>query len=94
MEEDGIASVEAMPINVNNFEVHFQPKVLEGGKGEEVISRLSSLSEPLGSRLIFAEGVGIADRLKMLTKKESPSPLKQVQPVAAKLPVEPPGTLH
>ena len=93
--EDGrISSVEAVPINVNNFEVHFQPKVLEGKKGKEVISHLSRLSEPLGSRLIFAEGVGIAGRPEMLTKKESLSPLKKVQPVTAKLPVEPPGVFH
>jgi len=89
-----ISSVKAVPINVNNFEVHFQPKVLEGKKGEEVISHLSGLSGPLGSRLIFAEGVGVAGRLEMLTKKESLSPLKQIQPVAAKLPVEPPGVFH
>ncbi len=94
LKDDRISSVEAVPINVNNFEVHFQPKVLEGKKGEEAISHLSRLSEPLGSRLIFAEGIGIADRLKMLTKKESLSPLKQIQPVAAKLPVEPPGAFH
>lgn len=93
--EDGrISSVEAVPINVNNFEVHFQPRVIEGGEGEKVISHLSRLSEPLGSRLIFADGVGVAGRLKMLTKKETLSSLKKVQPVAAKLPVEPPGAIH
>ena len=94
LEDDRISTVEAVPINVNNFEVHFQPKVLEREKGEEVIAHLSRLSEPLGSRLIFANGIGIADRLEMLTKKESLSPLKQIQPVAAKLPVEPPGAFH
>ena len=92
--DDRISSVEAVPINVNNFEVHFQPKVLKGEKGEEVISHLSRLSEPLGSRLTFSGGVGIAGRPGMLTKKESLSPLKKVQPVTAKLPVEPPGVFH
>lgn len=94
LENDRILSVEAVPINVNNFEVHFQPEVLEGEKGEEVISHLSRLSEPLGSRLIFSGGVGIADRLEMFTKRKSLSPLKQIQPIATKLPVEPPGVFH
>ncbi|MBE9502811.1 MAG: CapA family protein [Proteobacteria bacterium] len=52
-----IARVEAIPINVNNFEVHFKPEWLKGGKGREVITRLSELSKPLGSDILYADDV-------------------------------------
>ncbi|MDT8316575.1 MAG: CapA family protein [bacterium] len=94
LEDGGISSVEAIPINVNNFEVHFQPQLFKGEKGGEVITRLSALSGPLGSSLIFADGVGIAGKLDMITKKGDLSPLEQIQPVAAKLPVEPSRAVH
>lgn len=69
--DNGISRVEALPLNVNNYEVHFQPELLRGEKGEQIISRLSLLSEPLGSRLIFAERSGIVSKMEKLTMKET-----------------------
>lgn len=68
--DEGIGKVEALPINVNNYEVHFQPKLLTGEKGHPLISRLSGLSEPLGSRLVFAENIGLAGKVEKVTLKE------------------------
>ena len=70
IDEGSISRVEAIPINVNNFEVHFRPEVLEGKRGEAVISRLSSLSESLGSRLVFAEGKGTLEKLEKLASRQ------------------------
>jgi len=56
--EKGIVAVEAIPINVDNFEVHFQPEILEGARAEAALSKLGSLSKPLGSRLVFTENTG------------------------------------
>jgi poly-gamma-glutamate synthesis protein (capsule biosynthesis protein) len=57
--QDGkIARLEAIPINVNNFEVHFKPEWLKGEKGREVIVRLAELSKPLGSDIFFTANVG------------------------------------
>ncbi|MBE9535768.1 MAG: CapA family protein, partial [Proteobacteria bacterium] len=39
--EKGIDSIEAIPINVDNFKVHFQPEVLEGARAEAVLSKLN-----------------------------------------------------
>jgi len=71
MDEGGISKVEALPINVNNYEVHFQPKLLSDRKGEQIIQRLSQLSEPLGSRLIFAAPSGRVSKIEKLSMKEA-----------------------
>ena len=70
MSKDGLSKVEALPINVNNYDVYFQPKLLADQKGERIIERLSRLSEPLGSRLIFAGRVGMVSKIEKLTMKE------------------------
>ncbi|MDH3974694.1 MAG: CapA family protein [Deltaproteobacteria bacterium] len=67
VDNDGIGKVEALPLNVNNYEVNFQPGLLTGKRGSEIISRLSRLSEPLGSRLLFADNAGVASKMEKLT---------------------------
>ncbi len=42
--ERGIGRIELVPLNVLNSEVHFQPKVLAGKEGQEVIAHLGRLS--------------------------------------------------
>ncbi|HOP39513.1 MAG TPA: CapA family protein [Geobacteraceae bacterium] len=42
--EHGVREVELYPLNVLNTEVRFQPTVLEGARGREVVSRLRNLS--------------------------------------------------
>jgi len=42
--EYGVKGVELVPLNVLNREVHFQPKVLSGKEGQEVIDHLTHIS--------------------------------------------------
>lgn len=74
MEGGRISAVEAIPINVNNFEVHFRPEVLDGKKGEAVISKLSKISNNFGSYVSYAEGRGVVMKraeLAMRSKESS-----------------------
>lgn len=73
MDNHGIIKVEALPINVNNYEVSFQPQLLADEKGAQIISRLSRLSEPLGIRLVFAGDAGLVSKLERLTMTEAVS---------------------
>ena len=41
---DFIKGVELLPLNVQNREVHFQPQVLSGKKGQKVIDHLTRIS--------------------------------------------------
>ena len=74
MEGERISRVEAVPINVNNFEVHFRPVILKGAEGAAVIAGLSDISEALGSAVLYAGDVGIVRKATKVTmKKEGPS---------------------
>jgi len=42
--ENGVKGVELLPLNVQNREVHFQPQVLSGKKGQKVIDHLTRIS--------------------------------------------------
>jgi poly-gamma-glutamate synthesis protein (capsule biosynthesis protein) len=42
--ETGVKRVELVPLNVLNREVHYQPKVLSGKEGQDVIDQLSRIS--------------------------------------------------
>ena len=42
--ENGVKGVELIPLNVLNTDVHYQPKVLSGKEGREVIDHLARLS--------------------------------------------------
>lgn len=42
--ETGVKGVELVPLNVLNREVHFQPRVLSGKEGKEVIDHLTQIS--------------------------------------------------
>ena len=71
LKDDGIFIAEAIPINVNNFEVHFKPIPLEGDKGKKVITHLKNLSKSLGSNVIYADGLGRIKKTTQLTLKHS-----------------------
>lgn len=45
--DGGVKEVELVPLNVLNREVSFQPRVLRGKRGEDVIAHLNRLSEGL-----------------------------------------------
>lgn len=70
--DSGIVAVEAIPINVDNFEVHFRPEILEGTRAEAVLSKLYLLSKPLGSQLVFVENRG-----KILSLKKGVGEVEQ-----------------
>jgi poly-gamma-glutamate capsule biosynthesis protein CapA/YwtB (metallophosphatase superfamily) len=69
LDEKGVSSIEAIPINVDNFEVHFRPEALDGERGTAVISKLSRLSEQLGTRLSFKDGRGKALKIEKTTMR-------------------------
>ncbi len=49
--DKGNKEAEILPLNVRNSEIFFQPKILDGKRGLEVISSLNALSKPFGSRI-------------------------------------------
>lgn len=49
--DNGIREAELIPINVLNHEVRFQPAILKGKKGKEVITRLRTISKTLGTTI-------------------------------------------
>jgi poly-gamma-glutamate synthesis protein (capsule biosynthesis protein) len=53
---DGFKNVEIVPLNVLNRDVHYQPSPLRGAAGQEVIARLSRISEGMGTRFISEAG--------------------------------------
>jgi len=54
-----LQSVRLFPINVNNFEVQFQPQPLTGAPADAVIDELRTLSSELNTRVENKEGTGI-----------------------------------
>jgi poly-gamma-glutamate capsule biosynthesis protein CapA/YwtB (metallophosphatase superfamily) len=54
--DDGVKAVELVPLNVLNREVRFQPRVLAGTKGQEVIDHLTSISRRWGTVITAAAG--------------------------------------
>ena len=54
--DDGVKAVELVPLDVLNREVRFQPRVLTGKKGQEVIDHLARMSEGWGTAIIATEG--------------------------------------
>lgn len=49
--DNGIREVELIPLNVLNAKVRFQPQVLQGRRGLDVIRHLNVLSRPLGAEI-------------------------------------------
>lgn len=54
-----LQSVRLFPINVNNFEVQFQPQPLAGAAGDAVIDELRTLSAALNTRVQNDNGSGL-----------------------------------
>jgi poly-gamma-glutamate synthesis protein (capsule biosynthesis protein) len=55
--DDGIKSVEIIPLDVLNSRVRFQPKILGGKRGKEAAGKIAQLSEPFGSSITFKENL-------------------------------------
>ena len=54
-----LQSVRLFPINVNNFEVQFQPQPLTGAAADAVIDELRTLSAALNTRVHNDNGTGV-----------------------------------
>lgn len=54
-----LSEVRLIPLNVNNFEVYFQPQLLAGSEADEVVSTLQELSAARGTMIRNDAGVGV-----------------------------------
>jgi len=54
--ENGVKGVELLPLNVQNRDVHYQPRLLSGKKGEEVIDHLARISRKWNTTVIATGG--------------------------------------
>lgn len=59
--DNGVKEVELIPLNVLNSEVSFQPRLLTGKKGQEVINRLNTMSKEMGTVIIDDHGRYLVD---------------------------------
>ncbi len=71
LDDGNITAVEALPINVNNTEVHFRPEPLAGEIALKAIERLSELSAPLGSQIVYEGETGSITRTRQIAMQES-----------------------
>jgi poly-gamma-glutamate synthesis protein (capsule biosynthesis protein) len=73
--DSDIREAELIPINVLNREVRFQPVILKGRKGKEVIRRLRTISIAMGTTIVDEHGRYLIDfnrAGKFVTKREKP----------------------
>ena len=54
-----LVKAEAVPIDVNNYRVRYQPKVLSGSAADELIDRINAASARFGTRLEKQNGRGL-----------------------------------
>jgi poly-gamma-glutamate capsule biosynthesis protein CapA/YwtB (metallophosphatase superfamily) len=54
--ENGVKGVELLPLNVLNRDVHYQPQLLSGKKGQEVIDHLARISRRWNTTLTATGG--------------------------------------
>ncbi|ACM19551.1 poly-gamma-glutamate capsule biosynthesis protein, putative [Geotalea daltonii FRC-32] len=57
----GIKEAELIPINVLNHEVRFQPAILKGKRGKDVIERIRAISSPMGTTIRDENGRYLID---------------------------------
>ena len=51
--KNGLLYAKAIPIDVNNYNISFQPRILRGAKADTVLSHLQKFSEPLNTSSII-----------------------------------------
>lgn len=56
-----LAKVEAVPLDVNNYRVAYQPRILTGSRAESVLSEINAASAKFRTRLDVRDGRGILD---------------------------------
>ena len=62
-DDQGIVMAEVVPIDVNNYRVHFQPKILKDQKRQKMFKKLNSISKPYnhGKSIIRDSGLIVID---------------------------------
>lgn len=60
-EGKSLVRVEAVPLDVNNYRVAYQPRVLNGKRAEAVIGEINAVSEKFGTRLDLRDGRGVLE---------------------------------
>ena len=68
VDRNGLVLARVIPINVNNYEVDFQPKVLSAQRSAEVIAHLNEYSKNLESPALFDSSGYLIDDL-LLTER-------------------------
>jgi len=56
-----LARVEAVPLDVNNYRVAYQPRVLTGSKADGLLAEINAASEKFKTRLTISNGRGTMD---------------------------------
>jgi poly-gamma-glutamate capsule biosynthesis protein CapA/YwtB (metallophosphatase superfamily) len=59
--EKSLVRIEAIPLDVNNYRVAYQPRVLAGKKAESLLGEINAASEKFKTRLAIRNGRGIID---------------------------------
>jgi poly-gamma-glutamate synthesis protein (capsule biosynthesis protein) len=54
-----LVRIEAVPLDVNNYRVAYQPRVLAGTKAENVLGEINAASEKFGTKLTITNDRGI-----------------------------------
>jgi poly-gamma-glutamate synthesis protein (capsule biosynthesis protein) len=56
-----LARVEAVPLDVNNYRVAYQPRILTGSKADALLGEINSASRKFGTQLTVRDGRGVID---------------------------------
>jgi poly-gamma-glutamate capsule biosynthesis protein CapA/YwtB (metallophosphatase superfamily) len=56
-----LVRVEAVPLDVNNYRVAYQPRILAGSKADSVLAEINAASERFKTRLTIRDGRGTID---------------------------------
>jgi poly-gamma-glutamate capsule biosynthesis protein CapA/YwtB (metallophosphatase superfamily) len=56
-----LARVEAVPLDVNNYRVAYQPRVLTGSRADALLGEINTASRKFGTQLTVRDGRGIID---------------------------------
>jgi len=68
-----VATLRLYPINVNNFEVEFQPKPLTGANAARVVEELRTLSAALKTEIVNDAGTALLRLPNVPAQSELPS---------------------
>jgi poly-gamma-glutamate capsule biosynthesis protein CapA/YwtB (metallophosphatase superfamily) len=56
-----LVRIEVVPLDVNNYRVAYQPRVLTGAKADDLLAKMNAASEKFKTRLTIRDGRGTVD---------------------------------